>query len=168
MNFVTKKVEGGEGKGVYSIYVISLRVILSRSSKSELGTKVQENIGGLRDDEVAVLEERRRKVRRISMAATEPVCDGLPRLIKRQELSVFVRHTSFLEHEPHMLTATWNARVINKFVGGRHADTKVEADEVFLARNRDCLLLHGNRKIDSKFRWAGLHCRQLNISEERE
>jgi hypothetical protein len=129
VNFVAKKVERSKGKGIHSVYIV-----LARSGKSKLGTKVQENIGGLRDDEVAVLEERWGEVRRVSMAAaSEPSRDSLPGFIKRQRLSVFVLDASFLEDEPDMFTAAWNACVVNEFVGGSHADLKVEvAGEAFL------------------------------------
>jgi len=80
-----------------------------------------------------VLEERRSEVRRVSMtAASEPSRDSFPGLIKRQELSVFVRDASLLEDEPDMFTAAWNACVLDEFVGGSHDDVKVEVDDVFL------------------------------------
>jgi len=80
-----------------------------------------------------MLEERRGEVRWVSMAAaSEPSRDSLPGFVKRQELSIFVRDASFLEDEPDMFTAAWNACVIDEFVGGSHAVVKGEADEVFL------------------------------------
>jgi len=62
VNLIAQKIKRSEGKCIHSV-----QVILPRSGKSELGPKIQENIGSLGNDEVAVLEEGRGEIRRVSM-----------------------------------------------------------------------------------------------------
>jgi hypothetical protein len=98
MDLVTQAIERRESEGVDSV-----SVIFPCPCKSELGTKIHEDIAGLGDDEIAVLEQRRSVIRWVCcllalvVISSEIVYDGVSGSVHAEGSCVGIRDTGFLE-----------------------------------------------------------------------
>jgi hypothetical protein len=119
VNLITQSIQSGEGKLIDVINPIAF--IVERGRKSKVLAEIEQNVGGLADDQIAVSQKRRRASGSVEVIANSVCTNQASQLGDDGPLvghgEVFVLDAGFFETETDVLAPARDSRPVDQLVG---------------------------------------------------